>query len=167
MTTTAKNVRAGCLKTVALVIALVLCWYAHGLLRFVENVDSRTRPMTPAVLSRAASALNATLPMMMGANTTWIRTTAVGATLFLYDYRLTNVTIEELASTDELREDYLARFATETHALAQHTACASSATRDGFLGHGVTLRYRYYDRNGAYLYAVDVTPVDCGLAIRT
>jgi hypothetical protein len=102
-------------------------------------------------LSKLASDMNKTLPMMIDKDTELVATIGLQGT-FVYNYRLVNHVAQDLdpQKINELMKPNII-----------NSACTTPETRDQFLHKGVTLRYSYADKDRRHVTSIDVTPQDC------
>lgn len=102
-------------------------------------------------LSKLASDLNKTLPMMVDKETEWL--SAIGVqNVFIYNYRMVNHSVENI---DPQKFNELIR------PNIINAACTTPETKQQFLTKGVTLRYTYADKDRRHITSIDVTPTDC------
>lgn len=102
-------------------------------------------------LDKVAAKLNQSVPMPLDRDTELTNATAEEGVL-IYNYRLLN-----FAAAD-VPPDVLTQ---RVKPLATNHACATPDTRKALLDQGVTLRYRYYDKEKVYVGEFDVDSADC------
>ena len=107
-----------------------------------------------AYLTQAASEHNKLLPMMIEAQTELV-SVAVLPNTYVYNNRLVDVEQRDIPSS------MLQQLVVETRPAMVSFACSTPETRRDFLDRGVTMSYRYYDKNMTYLMTIDITPPDC------
>jgi hypothetical protein len=136
----------------ALVIGIAL--FAGYLVWWIvpEYFKAREDPRSQARLSRIASELNQSVPVMIDKETELMP--AIGEEgMLIYNYRLVGYSAIQINST---------KFAEGAKQRVVQGACRTPETRDDFLKKGVTLRYSYYDKDNQPIATVDVKPSDCG-----
>jgi hypothetical protein len=104
-------------------------------------------------LSQEAAQMNRGLPAMLDKETELMATEAAPG-MFIYKYRLVNVSVAEV--------DFRG-FETGAKPRLVEMSCSRPETRGDFLSKGVTMRYSYFDKDKAHIATIDVTPADCGL----
>ena len=102
-------------------------------------------------LLQVASKLNASMPMMVDAET---ELTNVGAEqgVIVYNYRL--------VSTDATSLDPLEVSAALRPSVTK-ASCSNPKTRHEFLDNGIVMRYVYFDRSRRFITSFDVTHSEC------
>jgi hypothetical protein len=102
-------------------------------------------------LSKLASDMNKTLPMMIDKDTELVATVGL-PDMFVYNYRLVNHVVQDLdpQKIKELMKPGII-----------NSACTTPETREQFLQKGVSLRYSYADKDRQHVTSIDVTPQDC------
>lgn len=108
-------------------------------------------PGSLAVLSRMASELNKTMPMMVDSQTELSNVGALPNTV-VYHYRLVDVENTAVKPSELIQ-------AARPPALKR--ACSTPETRDGLLKRGITMRFSYSDKERTFIGAFDVAPADC------
>ena len=148
-----KRTKAGLVILVTLVVASL----ARGIGKDVaRSAMGRTATPSAAVGSEAymmqvASIANKSLPMTVGKDTELV--SVVGADhLLVFNHRVINFQIDEIAAD---------QITLRRPRLVNHV-CTTPETRDGLLQRGITMRYRYADRNMVHITSIDVAPSDCG-----
>ena len=118
----------------------------------VRSLSHRTPDVTSQqALSKVASELNKTLPMMVDQETELTNVLGLEATI-VYNYRLVNMRASELDAS---------RLLNELKPRVSTAACTTPQTRDDFLKKGVTMRYVYYDASRAHIASFDVNAASC------
>ena len=105
------------------------------------------------LLESVAKTLNERMPMKVDSETELTRITAEPGAL-VYHGRFTSPDVATFPP-DQLRA--------ALQPVVTRKACTNSNTRRGFLDRGVTIRYRYSDRDGKFITSFDVTAADCEL----
>jgi hypothetical protein len=102
-------------------------------------------------LSKLASDMNKTLPMMIDKDTELVATVGL-PDMFVYNYRLVNHAAQDLdpKKINELMKPGII-----------NSACTTPETREQFLQKGLSLRYSYADKDRQHVTSIDVTPQDC------
>lgn len=139
------------MKTIAWIVtaALVgsLIWWAMP-----KYFPSAENPRSEESLSRLAAEINRSVPVMIDKETELLP--AVGAAgMLIYNYRLVSYSVTQVDRD---------KFAAGAKQRVTQGACNRPETRDDFLKKGITLRYRYFDKDKQHIATVDVTPADCG-----
>ncbi|MPZ77978.1 MAG: hypothetical protein GEU77_15805 [Deltaproteobacteria bacterium] len=131
--------------TAALVGSLI--WWAMP-----KYFQSTENPRSEESLSRLAAGINRSVPIMIDKETELLP--AVGAAgMLIYNYRLVSYSVTQVDRD---------KFAAGVKQRVTQSACNRPETRDDFLKKGITLRYRYFDKDKQHITTVDVTPADCG-----
>ena len=135
------------------VVVLVAAALAGGIGREVgDSLFRKPADITSvSALMRVASEANKSLPTMVDKETELANTGALPGVL-IYNYRFVDAVAKDISA-----QDVIARLKPSTVT----KACTTPETRDGLLKRGVTMRYSYSDRNGAFIAAFDVTPDGC------
>lgn len=126
---------------IAIVVAAVVWWFMS------RPINIRSK----AELDKVAAKLNQRMPMQLDRDTEMTNATTEEGVL-IYNYRLVNFAAADVptgALTDRVKPS------------AANHACATPDTRNALLDKGVTLRYRYYDKEGSYVGEFDVKAADC------
>jgi hypothetical protein len=121
----------------ALVIGIAL--FAGYLVWWIvpEYFKAQEDPRSQARLSRIASELNQSVPVMIDKETELMP--AIGEEgMLIYNYRLVGYSAIQINAT---------KFAEGAKQRVVQGACRTPETRDDFLKKGVTLRYSYYDKD--------------------
>jgi hypothetical protein len=145
------------LQTVKMVLGVVVVLVAAAVAGQIgrEAGGSLLRRSTDvtsvSALTRVASEANKSLPMMVDKETELSNASALPGIL-VYNYRFVNGIMQEISA-----QELIGRLKPSTTT----RACTTPETRDGLLKRGVTMRYSYSDRNGAFIAAFDVTPDAC------
>lgn len=105
-------------------------------------------------LTSTASRINKMLPMMVDRHTELMTTIGMPNT-FVYQYRIHNVSVDDLtpAKITELEQFQRKQIL--------NLACTTPETRNNLLDRGVTLRYQYADANDRAFARVDIKTADC------
>lgn len=128
-----------------MLLGLIIWQALPALLRRYEDPRSQTR------LNRIAAELNRSVPVMIDAETELMPVQSAEGVL-IYNYRLVNYSLAQIDA---------AKFAAGAQPRVKQRACGTAETREDFLEKGVTLRYRYYDKQKQHIATIDVTPADC------
>lgn len=141
------------LGTVAAVIAAAVAFVASQ--HLVRGLFARkeAKPTSREFLVRVADEINKSNPRILDEETELTTVTGLEGVL-VYNYRLLNKSAGNIDGPT---------LGSTLRPRVTNAACANSETRDTFLAKGVTLRYWYADKAGAFVTTFDVTPKDCGL----
>jgi hypothetical protein len=132
---------------VALAAAYLVWW-------FVPAYSQRSGGLrTPESLGQESAEMNRGLPAMIDKETELMITEA-GPGLFVYKYRLVNISLERVNPQV---------FPERVKPQLVQMSCSRPETRGEFLSRGVTMRYSYFDSEKRHIATIDVTPADCGL----
>lgn len=114
--------------------------------------SKRSDPGSDKMLSEMANEINKTTPMMVDAETQLTSVVGINKTI-AYHYKLVNLSgSEDPTLTDKilgLKPGMIQR------------NCTTPDVRKDVLDKGITMSYRYYDRNSTHLVDVEVKPEDC------
>lgn len=110
-------------------------------------------------LTSTASRINKMLPMMVDRHTELLTTIGMPNT-FVYQYRILNVSAENLSPAGVAEVEKIQR------QQILNLACTTKETRDNLLDRGVTLRYQYADADGRAFARIDIKSADCAAAKR-
>jgi hypothetical protein len=132
-------------------IAGVLVWWLAS-----AYFSNRVHPSSLEHLNQVAAEINRSVPVMIDPETELLPSQA-GEGMLVYNYRLVKHSVDQIDHE---------KFAVGAKQRVTQGACNQPVMRDDFLKHGVTLRYSYYDREKRHIATIDVTPADCGFAIK-
>lgn len=139
------SIQVGMWLGAAVVVGYVVWRAVPEFLRKDDDPRSQTR------LSRIAAELNRSVPVMIDAETELMPVQSTEGVL-IYNYRLVNYSLTQIDR---------GKFAAGAKQRVTQGACNTAETRDDFLNKGVTLRYRYHDKDKQHIATIDVTPADC------
>lgn len=131
---------------VGVVIGYLAWWWAPAYFKGSED------PRSIEHLSREAAGLNRSLPAMLDKETELTVTEGAHA-MFIYKYRLVNVSVSQVDHR---------KFSAAAKPQLVQTSCNRPETRNDFLIKGVTMRFSYFDKDKQHIATIDVTPADCG-----
>jgi hypothetical protein len=132
-------------KTLTFVGAVIVGALVFWFMSRPGNIRSK------AQLDKVTAKLNQRTPMLIDKETELSNATAEEG-LLIYNYRLVNVAAADVQA-DVLTE--------RVKPSATNHACSTPETRNALLNQGVSLRYRYYDKDKSYIGEFDVQPSDC------
>ena len=126
---------------------------------YVRSCFSDEAGFTASELSDLATEANKSLPMRLneGMETTSIM--AMGANLLVYSVRYLGVDTEAVEPAE--LNALISTQKVEADPFLRNFNCSTPNTRTGILEQGVTIRYRFYDELGVFLYESDISLEDC------